>query len=218
MICLDIPIPGCVQELLREPPICFPREEDSRILDLIKNFGAEFGRPKDEIKQSCSLASGPSDLIIILERPRAGQKYDATFDQFVRECPSLKAVDELIRFTSKGARSIHTVTILDAFSFASTGSVPISTTRCHQLIEEILESKKPKVVVCCWSGLCENPFVSQFKSHSVGTWPLRAPVKIGTRSTAVIQSFHPATAVCYRQRPPIPECFSFAILSWHLRS
>ena len=109
---------------------------------------------------------------MVLERPRAGQKYNVTFDQFVRECPTLKAVDELIRFGSKGARSIHTVTVLDAFSFAPNRSGSIPAVRCHQLIEEILKFKKPKVVVCCWSGLCEHPFASQFKSRGVGTWPL----------------------------------------------
>ncbi len=202
MICLDIPVPGCVQELLREPPVCFPREEDGRIVDCIKNLGTEFGRPEDEIKQACNLASGLSDLIIILERPRKGQKYDVAFDQFVRECPTLKAVDELIKFSTKGARSIHTVTLLDAFPFSPNESVSIPVERCHRLIEEILKLKRPKVVVCCWKGVCENLFISQFQSVGVGTWPLRSQLDIGISSTTLIRSFHPAAAICYRQRSP----------------
>lgn len=202
MICLEVPVPGCVQELLQEPPICFPREEDGRIIDLIEKFGTGFGRPKDEIKQACNLTSGPSDLIIILERPREGQEFHLTFDQFVRECPTLKAVDELIRFSSRGARSIHTVTVLDAFPFSPKGPDFIPAASCHQLTEEILKLKRPKVVVCCWNVLCEHPFVSQFKFHGVGTWPLHAQVEIGTECTTVIRSFHPATAVCYRQLSP----------------
>lgn len=211
MICLGIPIPTCVQELLLEPPICFPRVEDAEILGYIERFGRELGRPEDEIKQVCSLASGPSDLIIILERPHEKQKYNVAFNQLIRECPTLKAVDELIRFSSKGARSIHTVTVLDAFPFTPDRRDLETAKHCHELIEKILRLKKPSVVVCCWTGQCENAFVSQFKSRGVGTWPLQHTKKIWTSSTAFVRSFHPSTVVNFRKRSP----YSRMLLIFH---
>ncbi|KAK7575363.1 hypothetical protein V3481_017325 [Fusarium oxysporum f. sp. vasinfectum] len=197
MQCLDIPVPRCVQKLIFEPPVCLPNLQDIKVVNLIRNFGNEFGRRRDEIDQACNLASGPSDVVILLERPHKSQTYHGTFGEFVKRCKTLKSVDELIRFSSEGARSIHTVTVLDAFSFKPQDSTPIPSERCHQLIEEILKLKKPKVVLCCWNQPCEQPFVAQFNSHGVGTWPFRHQVDIDGFSTIAIRSFHPAAAVCY---------------------
>ncbi|PCD21778.1 hypothetical protein AU210_015581 [Fusarium oxysporum f. sp. radicis-cucumerinum] len=197
MLCLDIPVPRCVQKLIIEPPVCLSNVQDIKAVNLIRKFGDEFGRRRDEIDQACSLASGPSDVVILLERPHESQTYYGTFGEFVKRCKTLESVDELIRFSSKGARSIHTVTVLDAFSFKPQDSTPIPSERCHQLIEEILKLKKPKVVLCCWNQPCEQPFVARFKSHGVGTWPFRHQVDIGGFSIIVMRSFHPAAAVCY---------------------
>ncbi|GKU13084.1 unnamed protein product [Fusarium langsethiae] len=197
MQCLDIPIPRCVQKLIFEPPVCLPNLQDIKVVNLIRNFGNEFGRRRDEIDQACNLASGPSDVVILLERPHKSQTYHGTFGEFVKRCKTLKSVDELIRFSSKGARSIHTVTVLDAFSFKPQDSTPIPSERSHQLIEEVLKLKNPKVVLCCWNQPCEQPFVAQFKSDGVGTWPFRHQVDIEGFSTIAIRSFHPAAAVCY---------------------
>jgi hypothetical protein len=64
-------------------------------------------------------------------------------------CRTLWAVDELIRFATDGARSIHTVTVLDAFSFKPKDENHILDERCHQLLAEILKVKRPKVVIRC---------------------------------------------------------------------
>ncbi|KAF4446948.1 hypothetical protein F53441_9464 [Fusarium austroafricanum] len=197
MLCLDIPVPRCVQKLIFEPPVCLSNLQDIKAVNLIRKFGDEFGRRRDEIDQACRLASGPSDVVILLERPHESQTYHGTFGEFAKRCKTLKSVDELIKFSSKGARSIHTVTVLDAFSFKPEDSTPIPSERCHQLIEEILKLKKPKVVLCCWNQPCEQPFVAQFKSHGVGTWPFRHEVDIEGFSTIAMRSFHPAAAVCY---------------------
>ena len=205
MNCLGIPIPICVQELLREPPACSLRAEDDHALDRIRQFGAELGRPSTEINQACNLASGPSDLVMILERPSPGQNYNMSFDEFVRECETLKAVDNLIKFSSKGARSIHTVTVLDAFSFSPRRYVTTNDAGCHQLIQDILNLKRPKVVLCCWQagqGRCRNQDVSPFMSLGVGTWPLWERVNLGSWRTNVVRSFHPSAAVNYRSRSP----------------
>ncbi|PCD22305.1 hypothetical protein AU210_016094 [Fusarium oxysporum f. sp. radicis-cucumerinum] len=199
MLCLDIPVPRCVRKLIFEPTVCLPNVQDIKAVNLIRNFGKEFGRRRDEIEQVCNLASGQSDLVILLERPHKSQTYRRTFGDFVKRCETLKRVDELMRFSSKGARSIHTVTVLDAFSFKPEDSTRIPSERCHQLIEEILKLKKPKVVLCCWNQPCEQPFLARFKSDGVGTWPFRYQVDIEGFSTIAIRSFHPAAAVYYNE-------------------
>lgn len=204
-ICLDIPVPRCVREILLEPPVCPPRDEDNKVLDLIKSFGLRFHRPEDEIKQACNLASGLSDLAIILERPREDQPFSSNFDEFVEECETLKRVDELIRLGSKGARSIHTVTVLDAFSFSPKPKdrenpklpLPPPDEDCQELIEQIVKLKRPKVIVACWQGACGNPFVLRFKSLGVGTFPIFTGAVVITQKTTVIQSFHPGCVLNY---------------------
>lgn len=209
MVCLDIPLPRCVQNLVKEPPVCLPSVKDIQAVDLIRQFGKEFRKPENEIEKACSLASGPSDLVVLLERPHARQTYEQSFGVFVKDCPTLEAVDELLRYGSDGARSIHTVTILDAFSFEPRklppGSSPpkdfIPEERCHQLIEDILKLKGPKVVLCCWGkqNPCENELVCQFRSDGVGKWPFRHEIKIGESHTIAIRSFHPSCAVNYNK-------------------
>lgn len=204
-LCLDIPVPRCVREILLEPPVCPPRDEDNKALDLIKDFGARFGRSEDEIKQACNLASGLSDVAIILERPRENQPYPSNFDEFVQECETLKRVDELIRLGSKGARSIHTVMVLDAFTFSPTPKDPENPKLpltppdkdCHELIEQIVKLKRPKVILACWQGVCGNPFVLRFKSLGVGTNPILTETVVKTQTTNVIQSFHPGCVLNY---------------------
>lgn len=94
---------------------------DHQVLDLIREFGRKLGRPENGIQHACNLASGLSGLVVILERP-ARRNYRLNFEQFVLACDTLKAVDDLIIFATDGAKSIYTVTILDAFSNCTTSS------------------------------------------------------------------------------------------------
>jgi hypothetical protein len=100
-------------------------------------------------------------------------------------------VDELIRFSTKGARSIHTVTILDAFSFKHyTTQVKPSDEECHLLLEKILKAKKPKVVLCCWKDKeeikCNNEFVAQFMSRGVGWQSIRDEALIESHVSVIV--------------------------------
>lgn len=47
-----------------------PTNEDVEVLGIIREFGLRLERPENEIKQACHLASGLSDLVVILERPK----------------------------------------------------------------------------------------------------------------------------------------------------
>jgi hypothetical protein len=143
-----------------------------------------------------------SGLIVVLERPGPRQKYFLSFEQFVFDCHPLKAVDDLIRFATKGARSIYTVTVVDAYTFKPDKSqARPSDEECHLLLEKILKTKKPKAVLCCWQAggdaRCNNKYVEQFMSRGVGCQPIRADGPIENHATVIIRSFHPATAVKY---------------------
>jgi hypothetical protein len=81
--------------------------------------------------------------------------------------------------------------------FQPEDSTRIPSERCHQLIEEILKLKRPKVVLCCWNQPCEQPFLAQFKSDGVGTWPFRYQMDIEGFSIIVIRLFYLAAVVCY---------------------
>ena len=134
-ICLGIPIPRSVQALPYTPPACFYNLGDLSSLQALKDFGKEFNVPRGEISQACNLAAGLADIVVILQRPKTRTSHDhgLPFPQFVSRihCPTLWAVDELIRFAINGARSIHTVTVLDAFSFKPNNTSYILDERCH---------------------------------------------------------------------------------------
>ena len=72
-------------------------------------------------------------------------------------CKTLWAVNELIRFTTNGARSIYTVTVLDAFSFKPNEESHIPDERCHQLLAEILRAKRLKVVIRYYKDEYKDP-------------------------------------------------------------
>jgi len=207
--CLDIPLPQCIQRMLHEPPVCRLREEDARAVALLELHGKHWKRDKQEIDKACDLATGPSDLVIILLRPQlenAIEKtpYSSPFGDFVAQSPTLRRVDELIRVCSKGTRSIHTVTVLDAFSYqtvkprlATKGSpakegIPPAA-ECLALLERILKLKQPKVVISCWNeeGPCNSLFLQKFRSTGVGG----SLELVSADSTTIIRSFHPSYAI-----------------------
>ena len=170
------------------------------ILSLSKfsDFGKEFDVPGDKIDHACNLASGPSDVAIILERPktRKSHEYGIPFPQFVDCCKTLWAVNELIRFATNGARSIHTVTVLDAFSFKPKEESHILDERCHQLLAGILRAKRPKVVIRCHRDEYKDPWMKRLELPGKEYKFVRTEIQVdGNHSTVVLQSFHPSLAV-----------------------
>jgi hypothetical protein len=208
-ICLGIPIPLSVQALPRTPPASFHHLGDLSSLQALRDFEEEFDVPCDEIDHACNLASGPADVVVILERPktRTSHEYRHPSPQFVGCCKTLRAVDELIRFTTNGARSIHTVTVLDAFSFKPNDKSHIPDERCHQLLAEILRAKKPKVVIRCHRDEYRDPWMKQFELPSEEYKFVRTELRTGgNHRTVLLQSFHPSIAVNNASRRPEYRC------------
>ena len=208
-ICLGIPIPLSVQALPRTPPASFHHPGDLTSLQALKDFGKEFNVPRDEIDQVCNLASGPADIVVILQRPktRTSHDYGHPFPQFVSCCKTLCAVDELIQFATNGARSIHTVTVLDAFSFKPDDKSRIPDERCHQLLADIIRAKNPKVVLRCHTDGYNDPWMEQFELPSKEYNFVRKELEAGgNHKITILQSFHPSVAVNYTARRPEYRC------------
>ncbi|PVH73263.1 hypothetical protein DL98DRAFT_387208, partial [Cadophora sp. DSE1049] len=192
--CLGIPMSLSVQALPRTRLASFYYLGDLSSLQALKEFGEEFHVPCDEIDYACNLASGLADVVVILERlkTRASHLYGHPFLQFVGCCKTLWAVDELIRFAINGARSIHTVTVLDAFSFKPNINSHIPDERCHQLLAEILRAKKPKVVIRCHRDEYRDLWMKQFELPGEQYKFVRTELRTGgNHKTVLLQSFYP---------------------------
>lgn len=200
---LGIPIPERMVCLPRQPPVCHFTTADLETLDVIRNFGQEFGCPEIEIQQALNLASGPSDLVIILQRPASNHDYTVSFEKFVQDCPTLKAVDELIQFATKGARSIHTVTVLDAFMLKPRWRVRIPDERCHQILADIIDLKSPRVILRCHNDLYHDSRLKRLELPCEDYKIITRLKKMDNGYTKhCIQSFHPSVAVNYNGTRP----------------
>jgi hypothetical protein len=142
--------------------------KDLQTVQILRDFGQELNRPKDEIAQACKLATGLSDIVVILDRPppRLYQAFGASFGKFVQSYQPLAGVDELLRLGSNSARSIHSVTVLYAYSYQPvTGDLELDR-RCEEVLARLLQVKRPKVIIHCRNGDYSDPWMT---SNSRGT-------------------------------------------------
>ena len=204
-----IPIPLSVQALPRKPPASFHHPGDFTSIQALKDFGKELNIPCNEVDQACNLASGPADIVVILERPkkRISHNYGYLFPEFVECSKTLWAVNELIQFATNGARSIYTVTVLNAFSFKPDDKSHIPDERCHQLLADIIRAKNPEVIVRCHTDGYKNPWMKRFELASTEYQFVRKEVEAsGNHKITILQSFHPSVAVNYLARRPEFRC------------
>lgn len=202
LIVMGIPIPLSAQQLPQSPPVCPPSEGDIKADKLLCDLGNRHGVEENVIIQARSLASGPSDLVIILERPQSNANYNVPFDQFVASCPTLQAVDEVIRFATKGARGIHTVTVLDAFSYKpNKGNTRLLDKDCHETLAQILQAKKPRVVIRCHRDEYQQDWMKRFDIPGEEYELRRKNVDFGHGHVAILfQSFHPSIAASAKKK------------------
>ena len=199
----DIPVPQSVKRLLKVPPVCLSKLEDLHILDLIKDFGQEFDCSPGEIIHALNLASGPSDVMIGLARPSTLHDYTVTAEKFIRDCITLRAVDELIKISTKGSRSIYSVSVVDAFMFKPKNRLLIPDQRCHQLLAQIIRLKRPKVLLLCHTESYSDPWMHKFELPCKNGYRMSHEViPIGETEIHAVQSFHPAVAVYHKRLNP----------------
>lgn len=198
-------MPQCLQQLLETPPISIVCQKDLDTIQVLRDVGNERQHPEYEILQATNLASGLSDIVVILLRPRSHEnhRFDVDFNDFVRRCDTLKVVDELIRFASNGTRSIHTVTVLNACSYQPLDKEPTLDKQSEAILARILQIKKPKVIIQCHNHKYTDPWMERF-NFGQGPYRLqRKPVEISDdHSAIVIPSFHPSHAVNFNEHRP----------------
>ncbi|KAL4767866.1 hypothetical protein BDW60DRAFT_143674 [Aspergillus nidulans var. acristatus] len=136
--CPGIPIPMSMKDLVRALRACLAARGDQETIEILEKFGKALLRPEDEITQAQNVAAGFSDIVVLLERPRhrRGHKFDVSFEDFVERCKTLLALDEPIRFATKVARSIYTVTVLDAFTYQPDKYATEQDKQCHAVSHE----------------------------------------------------------------------------------
>ncbi|KAK3383785.1 hypothetical protein B0T24DRAFT_606243 [Lasiosphaeria ovina] len=195
-VILGMGIPQCVQALPQSPPTCLPSQGDQSANKLLEDFGTEVGASENEIAQASNLASGSSDVVVILERPSSAASRNTSFEGYLRDCKSLQALDEVTRFATKEARSIRNRTVLDAFSYQPDKNNNDRDAQCHRLLAQILQVKKPRVVIRCHRDSYQDEWMGRF-DYFVDDYQMeREDVDFGDGHTAVlIQSFHPSCAV-----------------------
>jgi hypothetical protein len=177
--------------------MCLLKEGDSQAIQVLRDFGTKLGCPNDEIRQACNLASGFSDIVVILQRPLREQdhSYNQTFDKFVSRNPTLTVINELLQFASAGARSIEATTVVNAFSFQKNQNNAEADHQCEEFLAQFLQIKQPRIII-----QCVNPWYvsSSIRKFNFEGKPSRlecrkVPLESGHICT-IIPSFHPSYA------------------------
>jgi hypothetical protein len=203
--CLGIPMPQCIEKLVETPPICIASQKDLDTIQVLREVGHERQRPEHEIIQATNLASGLSNIVVILLRPRLHERhhFDVDFNNFVQDCETLKVVDELIRFTSNKTRCIHTVTVLNAFSYQPLDHKPTLDKQSEKILSKMLQIKKPRIIIHYHNKKYTNSWIIRFNLNQ-GPYRLqRELVEISNNHSAIIiPSFHPSAAVNHDKHRP----------------
>lgn len=215
-ICLGIPVPQFVQDLLPDIPSPPESSVDDEIRSAIEVFGRGDERTtSDQIVKACELAQGYDDLVILLQQPVASHNYSKPFAEFVYASPTLKAVDEALRFVTKGRRSINNTSVLDAFMFKTWQREEEGDFKRHELVKRLLHIKKPgAVLACCNTIRLEHWLAGNFPGSEPASSPHVQERQLWGRTVVCVRCFHPS--YCLRRRPCEPRLRMALILAFGL--
>ncbi|KAF2148294.1 hypothetical protein K461DRAFT_324659, partial [Myriangium duriaei CBS 260.36] len=200
-MCLGIAVPQSIRDFMIAGPQPQPSTTDALVRAEIERFGEEHDLPPAEIDKACQLASGSDDLVILLERPADNHAYMAPFGAFVRDCHTLQAVDEMIRFVTRESRSIYNTSVLDAFMFKPLNRQDrYSNTTCHDLVEVLLRIKKPHTLLACCKDIESDHWLKRFRGYRhdarrVQTIPGLELEDIGGQQVRTVRSSHPGYCI-----------------------
>lgn len=193
-------IPCCLEQLAQTSPMCLPQERDFQALQVLREHAQGLGRSSHCITQACNLASGLSDIVVILQRPHSDGSHppNQSFDGFVNNSHTLKVVDELLNFASRGTRNIGTVTVVNAFLFQHMKDDADADLRCEEILTHFLQVKKPRVIIHCLNPVYQSSSMRRFNFPGKCYRVRSEVIEIADGYTAlVIPSFHPSRAVNY---------------------
>lgn len=192
-------IPRCLKQMTQSPPVCLLRDWDFQATKILREHAQKSGSSSHSITQASNLASGLSDVIVILERPRIVESHspNQSFDDFVNGSDTLQVVDELLRFASRGTRNIGTVTVINAFSLQPEKNAEADL-RCEGILARFLQVKRPQVIIHCTNSVYKSSWMSRFNFGGKPYKIRSEQIEIVEGHTAiVIPSFHPSHAVNY---------------------
>jgi hypothetical protein len=188
--------------MTQSPPLCLVQQKDFEAIEILKKHGKDLGCSSHYINQASNLASGLSDIIVILERPRSEKSHppNQSFGDFVKSCDTLKAVDELLCFASRRTRDIGTVTVVDAFSFQAEKNNSTANLRCEETFLQFLQMKRPQVIIHCTNSRYKSAWMDRFNFGGELYRVQSEHIEIVEGHNAiVIPSFHPSHAIYHNE-------------------
>ena len=194
-VLLGIPIPFCMRQFVRHVPQPIGSDRNDQVGDLITVFGTAHKKGSDEIQKCRLLAQGLDDMVVLLERPALDHEYSMKFGDFVARSPTLRTVDELIRFATASKRNISNVCILDILSFKPIGAELPLDEECHKLVQHILQIRKPKVILGCSREISISQWFGNFQAGNSGVARDPCWVTMDDGRLLYIPSFHPGYCV-----------------------
>lgn len=215
--CLGIPMPTCLRDFVAQS-FESPRRHSGTYTDsLITNYGDAHGKAMEEVEKCRFLADGPDDIVVLLERPATDHKYSVPLAEFVSCSNTLRAVDELIRFATRSQRNIQNVSAVDVFSLKPRGATVPSDEECHDLATDILQAKRPKVIIGCTGDIRASHWLYCLNAGKVTGVPCTKYVDLGVNghSALFVASFHPGYCInwvnwCVESRIKLISDFVFA--------
>ncbi|EXJ66863.1 uncharacterized protein A1O5_10058 [Cladophialophora psammophila CBS 110553] len=216
-VCLEIPMPSCMRDFIVQSSTPPPRLGGTYIDGLIASFGDAHGKAMEEVEKCRLLVHGPDDIVVLLERPATDHDYSASLAEFVSCSETLRTVDELIRFATRAQRNIQNVSVVDVFSLKPHGTNAPSDDECHDLAKEILQAKKPKVIIGCIGEIRQCHWLSCLNAGKIIGVLCTKYIDLGVNghSALFVRSFHPGYCInrvnwCVESRIKLVYDFVFA--------
>lgn len=186
-------------KLVKPPPMLNESEADRMAVSHLRQLGAQFEVGPEEIARTCELASGPGDIMILLDCPAKRHQYAMPLHEYVQQSPTLQAVDDQIRFGSGGYRSIYSVSVVNSFPMSPKGRSDTKAKGCAQAIEMFIRTKQPKVIVACTNYSGPGELLNAICSACVGSHVYHMTLRTATSSIMIVPSIHPSKYMNYER-------------------
>ena len=202
--------PKFLNEHIHEPPVVMPKTVDLECISLIKTFGRAYNYGMEEVEFQCALAAGYSDIVVLLDKPSTWFDPQLSVLENIDKIPTLKALDDLLRLVTRGARSIHCTTIINRwFKRLTPGDSPAQEAY-GLLVKSLLTRKSPRVVL--WCGDKEG--TGEFCKKMISGQSYCEEIKVSSDFTAlVVKTLHPCRPFFHHRFNPrlmLVTMFDFA--------
>ncbi|KAL2839642.1 hypothetical protein BJY01DRAFT_250371 [Aspergillus pseudoustus] len=216
MECLDIPVDHRLMSFIRG--IKIPNyTRKSTHLEILQRWGAfsRYGKapiPSAQLHHALELAKPATKggVLVVLLEPYRKQTFGRGFTADQQDCPTTRAVCDLIETATGGRMSADDVSIFDTTPYCPDGTTDEDVLREARIeFRKMVEAKQPDVVICCHQNKSDQ-FVKLISSLGVGKVFLNPYLLLGGEfTTKRVNAFHPSYAVNYH---PTYSCFRRLLL------